>query len=268
MLRWAILAIIFVVYPPVAARAQQALESSIRFYYFDFKEDCPPPLKSTEEAWLLGSRLSYCYRGEENNLYGRLLFEYARANTDYDGTDQEGIPLTGEAVNTFLTGEAALGYRFANPLVADSHLVPYTGIGYRFRDRDLGVYSEEYDWLYMPLGLRMEFQPSPRWEVALDLALRFVVNAAVKVNLSEIALGLADAEARLDDQIGFIIALPVSYRFHPQWSLTVTPWHENINLGLCPPFPVIRNGQAVGSAHVPESETIQYGANVGLVFWF
>lgn len=258
--------ILFLGLLPAAAYAQQSFESSFMIYNFDFREDCPPPLKSTEEAWLLGSHLAYQYLGEKNNIYGRLLFEYARANTDYDGTDQQGTPLVGTTLNTFFTGEADIGYRFA--LSRHSHLIPYAGFGYRFRNRDLGAYSEEYDWQYVPLGLRIQYQPHPRWEMALDIALRFVVNASVKVNLSEISTSIDDAEANLQNDIGFYIALPITYRFDSRWSLALTPWYEDIDMGACSPFPITNNGETIGSAYVPESEARMYGANIGVVFEF
>jgi hypothetical protein len=251
-----------------AATVRHTFESSPMLYYFDYREKIPLPLKSTEENWLMGSRFAYGYGKGTRGLQGRILFEYARAGTNYDGTDQEGTALNGVSVNTFFTGEVDLGYRVPNPLAEKSHLMPYVGLGYRYRDRDLDLYSENFNWQYLPLGLRLDYQLSPGWNAVVDLSLRFMLKAAVKVRLSQLDPELNDPQEDMGNEIGYKIALPVSYRIRPQWSMTFSPWYEQIDLGRTAAFPITAAGQPVGEGYVPASQTRQYGLYLGVRSFF
>jgi hypothetical protein len=165
------------------ALAGHQLEAGISLFHFDYVEDCPPPLKSTEKDWLLGSYGTYAYRGADNPFHGRLHFEYASGSTAYDGTDQQGVPLQGKTVNSFLKNEIDLGLRLTD---ADRsfHLTPYGGAGYKRRERDLGVYSEEYSWKFLTLGMLAEKNFGGSWSAGVDGSVRFMYDSRIKIRLS------------------------------------------------------------------------------------
>jgi hypothetical protein len=252
---------------PLAIAGQQ-FETGVALYYFDYIEDCPPPLKSTEEDLILGAYAAYTYQGDNNPLFGRLRLEFAYAATAYDGTDQKGTPLKGTTVNGFLTGEFNLGYQLTSRSKRTFHLTPYTGFGYKFRYRDLGSYSEEYSWKYVPLGLLAEKEFGKRWSVGLDASLRFMFDSQIKVNLSDFDRGLNDPKADLGNKTGYRVAMPLLYRVQPQWAITLTPWYEYSALGRCEPFLILRNGDQIGAAYEPDSKTNQYGADLGVRLFF
>jgi hypothetical protein len=253
---------------PSTAAAGQHFETGVALYYFDYVEDCPPPLKSTEEDLILGSYAAYTYAGDENSFFGRLRLEFAYAATAYDGTDQKGTPLKGTTVNGFITGEINLGYQLTSRSKSSFHLTPYSGIGYKFRYRDLGSYSEEYSWGYVPLGLLLEKDFGNRWSVALDASLRFMFDGQIKVNFSNYNSGLNNPKGNLGDKTGYKLAMPLIYHVGQQWAIALTPWYEFSALGRCEPFPIIYNGKVIGAAYEPDSETHQYGADLGVRIFF
>jgi hypothetical protein len=253
---------------PLLAHAGHEFESGLTYFHFDYVEDCPPPLKSTEEDWILGSYAAYSYFGDTHPLLGRLRFDFARAATDYDGTDQKGNPLRGKTANTLITGEVNLGFQFLNWSRKSLHLASYTGFGFKYRDRDLGLYSEEYTWKYIPLGLLLEKQLGARWLLAIDASLRFMFDGEIKVNLSEYRKGMNDPRADLGSKTGFRVATPILFKVQPEWAIALTPWYEYSALGRCEPFPITLNGEVIGAAYEPDSETRQYGADLGVRVFF
>jgi hypothetical protein len=252
-----------------SAIAGQHFETGVALYYFDYVEDCPPPLKSTEADLILGSYAAYTYQGDDNPFFGRFRLEFAYAATAYDGTDHNGTPLKGTTVNGFVTGELNLGYQLTSRSKRSFHLTPYTGFGYKFRYRDLGSYSEEYSWRYVPLGLLAEKEFGKKWSVALDASLRFMFAGDFKVRNN-------DSKDPLGNKTGYRLAMPLLYRVQPQWAITLTPWYEYTALGRSEPFLITYNGQSEPIfvthdgqyVYEPDSRTHQYGADLGVRLFF
>jgi len=72
----------------------QSFEFGFMYWYLDYKEDLPAPLKSTEKGWLPGFYLGWNYN-KKNNVYSKIFLEFSWGDVTYDGTDQSGtIPIT------------------------------------------------------------------------------------------------------------------------------------------------------------------------------
>lgn len=253
----------------VAAEGPHSLEASLMYYYFDYKEDLPSPFKSTESGWLPGISLAYAYRGTDNPVYGRLLFEYTDAETDYDGTTQSGVPLTDTTDNKFLRWEGNIGYTFIRQEGFD--LTAYTGLGYRYWERGVGgqaPYSEEYSWKYVPVGLRAGYRFSDRWDGALDLSARIMLDGEIKVNLSDIDPLLNNPKEDLGNKTGWKVEAPFYYKLTSPWSLVFTPWYEYSAIGKSDDFLITYAGTPVALGYEPESRTNQYGVNMGVKLRF
>ncbi|MDQ7780060.1 MAG: autotransporter domain-containing protein [Planctomycetota bacterium] len=252
-------------------KLSNALELGVLYYNFDYAEDIDGPGKSTEEGWLPGLHLGYRYEGADNGLYGRLLFEWTDWETNYDGTTQapDYDPVEDQTENTMITVESNIGYTFKP---GDLHITPYTGLGYRYWDRDLGnlgnPFSEEYSWWFVPLGVRADWLASEDLTIALDVSVNFMFAGNIAVNLSEADPLFDDEESDLGNKDGWKVELPVTYRFDEQWALVVTPWYEYSEIGKGDEFTVMYGGVPVGIGWEPASETEQYGVYLGIEFRF
>ncbi|MCX5834351.1 MAG: hypothetical protein NTV99_07560, partial [Deltaproteobacteria bacterium] len=100
---------------------------ALNYYYYDYKEDVTPPLKSTEKEWITALRFYYNYFANDSGYI--LLFAETSVvdDTDYDGSTQTGIPLKQTTENDFRKVELDLGYTFKGGLPFS--FTPYVGIG-------------------------------------------------------------------------------------------------------------------------------------------
>lgn len=249
----------------------RTLEGAVMLYDFDYKEDVPAPLKSTENGTLVGGRLVYSIY-DAKGLQWRALGEYTDDTTDYDGTDQVGNPILSTTDNTFLTLEGDVRIGTARVAGLTAPLVFYTGLGYRAWDRDLGGeggYLEEYRWLYLPLGVRAEYPISARWSGSADLALRAMLDGSIRFFFSDVNPAYNNPEADLGNKVGVRLDLPFTYRTDDRWALVVTPWYEYSQIGESNRVELTTNGTSTGLFYYePSSRTHQYGVNTGVRWTF
>ena len=254
-----------------AAEGPHFLEAGFMYYYFDYDEDTPPLTESTEEGWLPGFHIAYGYQGLKSPIYGQILFEYTDYETDFDGTDQIGTPVKSDTDNELMTWEGTIGYTFRKPGGFKFDLTAYTGLGYRYWERELGgllPFSEEYSWKYVPAGLRADYQISDKWSCTLDISARFMFDGEIQVNLSEAIPGLNDPEVDLGSKTGYKVLAPFQYRFHKSWSLVVVPWYEYSAIDESDTFLITFAGMPSGIGFEPSSETRQYGINLNVRHFF
>jgi hypothetical protein len=262
----------FAVPPLYAGEYPHSLEASFKYQYFDYKEKIEEPLKSNETGFLPGLHLTYTYQGVNNPLYGRALFEYAEGKVDYDGSTQAGMPLKAKTSERFLNYEANIGYTLKpRPSVLPAHITFYTGFGYRYWHRGLDgqfPYSEEYSWMYVPVGLRGTFRISQKWTGAVDIALWIMFDGDIKVNFSDLDPNFNNPKKSLGNDLGWKIEVPIDYMFLEHWSLEFAPAYENYSFGKSDPFTITYAGVPVLSGYEPDSRTNIYSMRLGVKFQF
>jgi hypothetical protein len=246
-------------------------EMGARFFYTDYEEDIDPPQKSTNSGWLPGVYLGFGYK-KNNGLYLKLSGSYASGDLAYDGSDQSGTAIYfSNDPQRFYRFEANIGYAFqAGPR---TFLVPYIGYGYRFWKRgeanpSIGNYKEEYDWHYLPLGVRVEHDFAARWRFGVTAAAHIMFMGRMKVSLSDLDSGYNDPAFNLGDKIGFYMAAPVRYAFTRNWSVTGTPWFEYSPLGASDLELLTYHGTEKSLVREPSSATKQYGFDLGIAYSF
>jgi len=236
-----------------------ALEGAFSLRRFDYKEKIDPPQKSTESGWLPGLGASYRHHG---GVYERIALEGILANTNYDGSDQQGNPLLLSTRNAMIQGEGNLGISFLSLSRPPRAFVLYSGLGYRFWERSLGgaaPYREHYAWKYVPLGLRGDYRANPEFAGAVDVSLRIMFGGTIDVFLSDIDPGYNDLHLGLGNKPGFHVEAPFYLR---QWSLT--PWYEYSAIGRSNEAAITYYGSPTPyAAHEPSSTTHQFGLTFG-----
>ena len=73
---------ILIAFSNAFAKGYHYFEPGISVYRFNYKEDLPSSIVSSEEGILPGISASYTYMGLDNPLYGRVLLEYVNFETE------------------------------------------------------------------------------------------------------------------------------------------------------------------------------------------
>lgn len=247
------------------------VEMGARFFYTDYEEDLDSPQKSTNSGWLPGMYLGFGYR-KDNGLYLRLFGSYATGDLAYDGSDQGGTAIYfSNDPQKFYRLEADVGYAFqAGPKTL---ILPYTGYGYRYWKRGeanpfIGNYREEYDWHYLPVGIRIEHEFDARWRIGIAAAVNIMFMGRMKASLSELDSGYNDPAFNLGDRIGSCVSVPIRYAFAKNWSVTGTPWYEHTPIGASNLELLTYRGTAKSLVMEPSSRTNQYGFDLGVACSF
>jgi len=250
--------------------SQNLFQFDFRISHFDYKEDLPAPLKSTEPGWIPGTTVSWT-RTKPGSLYTRTFLEFSYGDVKYDGTTQTGQPITDSSSNQFLFRvEANIGYTFGSGKLL---LSPYTGLGYRYWKRgdsevvnSAAFVREDYEWMYIPVGLRAVYQLNPLLSIEPNAAVRFMFWGRMTAYLSDIGYG-SDPTFDLGDKPGYYVEIPIRYQLGRNWSLSLTPWYEYSAIGQSDPVSV-QNGHLTYSFYEPPSRTHQYGFNIGAGYSF
>jgi len=234
-------------------------EFGFNYFYFDYKEDITPPHKSSDYGWLPGIYGSMEYRGE-SRLYARLYGSYAAGDITYDGSTQAGMPLnlSDERERLYLL-EGNLGWI----AVSDGKVsvIPYLGYGYFYWERGQGRktatftdYREDYYWHYIPVGIRIDYRAGDKWDMGVNAAAHIMFGGQMTARFAEVGLG-NDLTFDLGNRTGYLLEVPVAYRFSPEWALVGTPWYKYSEIG---------QSDIVGGFYEPASRTHQYGIKIGL----
>ncbi|UCG80882.1 MAG: hypothetical protein JSV60_00955 [Desulfobacterales bacterium] len=251
-------------YERTRLRKPNMFQFGLMYYYFDYEEDLSFPLKSTEEGWLPSVYLAYTYN-MKNDPYTKVFVEYTRADTDYDGSLDDGTPWTDTTDNIFFRFEWDIGYTFDG---GDKYSVtPYVGWGSRYWKRGLGgprPFDEKYSWQYIPVGVRAEFELHDKWDVGANVAVRFMFGGKMRAESSAF-----NFKVDLGNKVGWFAEMPIRYLFSTVWSFVAAPWYEYSEIGESNQVLIIDSGSTIRGPYLePDSTTYQYGVNVGLVYSF
>jgi hypothetical protein len=239
-------------------------EVNLIFDHFNYKEDVPAPLKSTENGLLPGLGLALVRLEKGPSLFARLAGEYNTAHTNYDGTTQSGIPVTGGTKNKFFNAEGNIGLTLPAP--SATHFTVYTGLGYHYWERGLGgealygtvPYREHYTWKYVPAGLRWDSRPKGQWGFGVDFASLFMFGGMIRVYFTDIYPTLNDLDLTLGNRPGWKLQTPVRYRY-----LTFIPWVASSAIGQSNTDTLRFRGEPIAVGYEPSSMARHYGLNVG-----
>lgn len=259
-------------FEPRKVFANQAFEFGVMYHYFDYKEDLPAPLKSTEKGWLPGIYLGWNYN-KKNAVYTKVFLEFSYGDTKYDGTTQSGTPIIYSDDNRqfLFRGEWDIGYNFA--LTKNISIKPYVGYGYRHWVRGETEWrsiawsiKERYYWNYLPAGLSAEFNMSDKFFLEPNVGIRWMFFGKMRAYFSEMMAGYNDPEFKLGNKLGWYAEIPIRYKFSQYWSVVVKPWYEYSEIGKSDYEDLTYYGLYEDTYYEPASRTHQYGLNVGMVF--
>lgn len=256
---------IFVCLP--LASAMEA-EVGYSFKSFDYKEDLPAPLKSTESAVVLApyGQLKF-FTSEDVRSYFLLNAELAvYAQSKYDGTNFSGEPAAGNNTHHFFDTSAD----YYLQVVENFYLIG--GLGYHYWDRFLSGgsgYREIYSWGYYNLGIAYRHAFSNRLEFAPEFMLRQMFMGNIYIIFSETVENGDNTSLPLGNKLGYFLKFPVHYQFAESVvKLAIKPFYAFSQIGSSEikyNSTPTANGR-LGNIQEPSSRTHEFGVQVGLSF--
>lgn len=219
--------------PGGMARPVHILSFTSQLHSFDYKEDFPPPGKSSENGWLFGAGFGYAFRGGASlPLFGSLRLDLSPSGTEY-GSNEEIAPgvlrdYTETTTNLFSRVETNLGYSIRQVGGAPLDITPYTGYGWRFWRRSIPNhnnilgYTEDYSWGYIPLGVMAELAVARDWAVGCDVAFRLMIHGSIFIALEP----FGNPTLTLGNRPGWLVVVPVTWAPSGGWGGAFSLFYE------------------------------------------
>jgi hypothetical protein len=220
---------------------------------FDYKEDFPAPLKSTESGTLatatLGLTKIFSHSDENPTVY-RLEGKFSPSSTAFDGTSQKGNPVPGFT----RTGTRFFDLEGSALFAMSDKFGLYTGLGYHSWMRSAGdnvpgSYGEFYRWAYVPLGFVYKIQNTDALSIDADFSLRPTFLGQMTAYLADIG----NPEFSLGGTVGLKFQVHVKVKTAAASALVFTPWYEASGIG---------KSNSVDGYFEPSSATSQLGLNM------
>ena len=268
---------------PLASAASSSQEATheltfgLDARYYDYKEYVDLPKASTESGILPGFTAAYKYNASFFDATTQLYF--SPGTTNYNGTTQQAVPITGSTKNIFLYLEEDFGLKLPFGFTT------YTGIAYNLWMRDLdplghATYTglqENYTWWYIPVGLSWKIDLSDSIYLLFGAEANFMISARINAIWSGAIQNAADNSVPLGTTLGGKVYAKVGYKLSPTLGITVMPFFQYSGFTLSPTFeltdtsgnPILDSKtQQAQFFDEPSSSHRSYGATVALTAWF
>ncbi len=238
--------------------------------YLSYKEFINGDMIDEDTGWNNGVYIEA--RHDDETTFFRFLLDYvATDSATYNGSLQNGTPVSMSTDEKFLTLEGNVGFKTLN--FSTATLAPYIGLGYRDwqRGKDmLPDYKEDYSWWYIVAGGNLAYR-FDRLVIAADVALTYPLGPKMTTNVA----GLYDeATFDLKPYLGFRIEVPVNYEVSQDKNMKIfvfgTPFYQTWKLGASDPVAITRGGIPVTQGGIPvilfepDSTTVMYGFRLGM----
>lgn len=196
--------------------------------------------------------------------------------TTYTGLTINNFQVIGQNHSSFSAlAELYLGARLFD--IGDTaRLNAYLGVGYRKWSRmsagdGVDTYDLSYQWVYLPIGLRFDWQSLNDWGIGFDVSVRQAFLGRATYGFAEVDPTLANTEGLLGSSaLNFRVAMPVSFKRLLGFPITFEPYFEQFGFGAGAPAPIVSavNGAFTGFVQQPQSTTSQFGVTVTADFQF
>ena len=184
---------------------------------------------------------------------------------EYDGGTHSGTPVKEDTDDFIWRLRGLIGYDFE---WANFALTPYTGIGYRYWNNDVGGpggYEREIQYLYTPIGVETVAPIGDKWKWGLRGEYDLFWAGTVKSHLSDVLDGLNDLTNDQDDGYGVRGAVYFERRFE-NVSLGLELFIRYWNIDRSDRDTLTFHGIPVGEGVEPKNDTVVSGFQVALVF--
>lgn|GEM_PF-2820188 len=250
---------------------ENSLEIDVQSFFFNYQENSGgmvngQAFSGQENGLLNGLRLSYMRTNVNADRDFRINAFITKGNTDYNGTCP-GLPATGVSDNLMMEIEVLTMYDYIK--IIESQL--YFGLGYRrwqigvCSSSNNGGINEVYSWLYVPVGLRHEYEFSADLNCEMDLSVRMMLAGNFTADNLPINGQTYSVNMTLGSQFGVDLRVPFTYKLNKQFALVVTPWADYSQMGTSSGANVSGTSYQVVE---PSNCTWQFGSDFGVRYTF
>lgn len=234
-------------------------------FQLDYKEIFDDPeAKSTESGFMYGFSAAFNTK-RSNGLFGAALLQYCKMDEDYDGKRLSGEALTGKSNSSFLRLDATANYSI-NVEESNFFVIPYIGVSYRIWNRNImkdvqGGYEEKYSWFTIPVGCELRYV-SENYAYGIKAGIGIMIKGEIEVDFSRVQPGIPIITMTLGNKLGYNFSGYFEYFLNKSLGLRFEPYFEYY--GFNKSDPTLLAGE--GYIYEPESNTHNFGANLGVVF--
>ncbi|MFT3699400.1 MAG: hypothetical protein QM831_40000 [Kofleriaceae bacterium] len=242
---------------------------------FDYHEDVMGA-KSAHHGNLPTARVEAFAVSPNNRIFSRLMLGFTNGTMPFDGTDQQGNPITpmNDAGGHMTDFELVIGYR--RNLVDTVWLGASIGFGRRTWDRDLRPigpqgYREDYAWWLVPVGAQVDWAITRDWSASLEATAMVPIPGNMRLHLSDFDPTYSDLDVALNNQLDPRFRLRTEYRVYDQLRVMAIATFEQSWMLAGPGTEILVNGQPTSPvlyASEPETHTQRMSILVGAGWLF
>ena len=225
-----------------------------RFQYQEHAAVPGAPIIDQHTAVLPTGQLAVEVTAPHGHFYARGSVTLTGGSMTYDGSTQDGMPLTGSTTGHMTDTEGDVGWR--GRIGRRVWLGGYLGFGRRTWHRDLSQlpassgFIEDYAWTRLPVGVVVAVAASPRLTFVMDGAVMFGNRSLVSLPIPSSLRTYQGApvdDANLDLAVDFATRLRASahYAFSRHLRVTAMAAIEASGFGLGAASPVTIDGKPV-----------------------
>jgi hypothetical protein len=200
-----------------------------------------------------------------SGLMLRVATGFVGGQLDYDGQTQSGVPLREDNNDFIWKVRGLIGYHYEWP---DFVLTPYTGIGYRYWNDDIGGpggYEREVQYLYTPIGIETAAPLGDEWIWGIRGEYDLFWGGRVKSHFSDVDSGFNNPTVNQDDGYGARGAVYLRRRLGDV-SLGLEVFIRYWDIDRSDRDTLTFNGMPPGLVWEPKNETTVTGFQISLLF--
>ncbi len=248
--------------PAVRKTSSHRFEVAPVISWFEYKE----PSVMSEKGFMAGVRGRYTFnRGAFMVDCG---LELTAGSLDYDGQTWSGVPVKRDTDDYLFEFRSLLG---GNIYLGKSRITPFVGIGVRYWNdeiREGGGYEREIQYLYSPVGLKMEGPISSKWSWHFSGEYDLFWQGRVKSHLSDVDPGFNDPRNTQGFADGYGLRFSLQFRNQATERLSwyIEPFFRYWDVERSDYAVLTYYGVPFGVGYEPENNTLAYGVTIGVGF--
>ncbi len=240
----------------------KGFDFNINVFDFDYKEDVPLPLKSTENGLIKGADFGI-YSCKDRPFLVSLLLGYAKAEEDYDGSTQTGVPVKAKTISSFFRLRLTAEYKFDVDEIIK--FVPFVGYDMRIWDREISNSLEEvYSWQNLITGAYLDFQLNDDVNLIFSGQLNNMYNGDINILFSKINTEYPNIILTLGNVTAYECSATFKMKVDETIDFLINAYYENYGFEKSNYY--YENGEPV--LYEPSSTTYILGVRAGLSLSF
>lgn len=160
------------------------------------------------------------------------------------------------------------------PIMKNTVLTPYAGIGYRYLNDDSGGkvsttghygYEREANYIYLPVGIDSQTKLNNGWSIGLNAEYDIFIDGQQKSHLEDVDASLSTADNDQNDGYGVRGSIRLAKEVE-NFSIFVEPFIRYWNIDSSDIDIITCGGTPCAAGYEPENNSTEYGLKLGARF--